>query len=61
MTTADDYTQQAQALPTAEKTYNAQPVMKKQTVGVRSVKMTVSRIDPLSAVKMCFWCLWQSE
>lgn len=29
-------------------------VVKKQTYGVRSVKMTISRIDPLSTLKICF-------
>lgn len=49
-TTENEMTAEKQDFVTSNKNIE----VKKQTVGVQSVKMTVSRIDPISAVKICF-------
>lgn len=58
MTTSDNQPQliaeQPQLVPAAQPVNETSETAKKQVVGVRSVKMTVSRIDPLSTLKICF-------
>ncbi|MDR6939568.1 DUF3566 domain-containing protein [Arcanobacterium hippocoleae] len=50
MNITENQTQEMQVNSVAE----SQPVVRRRTVGVRTVKMTVSRIDPFSAIKICF-------